>query len=230
MENSGVNKLQSIDDLIDLNIRITRMANVKYVLMDSPNKNTNLLLTNVLWALDGKQHYLYYVKGYFPRVGFFRSAVPVAPNSDALAYLGDPAFDYQKQLIVNGPAVESGTNSTAVVPQQILSYRPWKVTASVNAPTDGWVLFDTKYETDWAAYVDGKKTKAYPADYLLTGVPVTSGVHNVEFRFEPESLPFLVSLITALAGLLAAAVYGLTRIGKTRKPDEQGPAGQNTLP
>lgn len=209
MENTSVLQIQTVDDLVELNLRIARMANVKYIVMDNMTGNTNLLLTNVVRGYDGGEHYIYYVRGYLPRVGFYDSAVPVAANSDALAYLGSKDFNFDRYIALNGPVAANQNSTNRVIPQQIVSYETWRVTSSVNAPSDGWLLFNTKYEPDWKAYVDGKKTPVYPANYLLMGVPVTKGVHSVEFRFEPENFSFFVSFFTILAGLLAAAAYGI---------------------
>lgn len=220
MENTSVFSIQSIDDLINLNLRIIRMANVKYVLMDNTTGNTNLVLTNVVTGYDGREHYIYYVKGYLPRVGFYESAVPVAANADALAYLSSKDFQFDRYIALNGPVATNANSRNGVVPQQLVSYEPWRVKSQVNADTDGWVLFDTKYEPDWKAYVDGKKTPVYPANFLLMGVAVGKGTHTVEFRFEPESASFLISLSTVLAGMLMAAAYGIWRIVSRKTPSE----------
>lgn len=221
MERPGITRIQNINDLIDFNIGILRTANVKYVLLDSAADNTNLLLTNMVWGYDNRQHYVYYVKDYLPRVGFFADVISVNDNNEALLYLNSRMFAHNKTLVVN--AKVTATNAPAlVVPQQIMKYKPWNVTVSANAPVDGWVLFNAKYDRDWSAYIDGKKTRISPADYLLMAVPVTRGSHSVEFRFEPDSVPFLVSLLTIIAGLAGAVVYGLMKLqkknGEGKKP------------
>jgi uncharacterized membrane protein YfhO len=47
-------------------------------------------------------------------------------------------------------------------------------------------LADTFYP-GWNAYVDGKRTKIYRANYNFRAVPLPPGEHRVEFRYEPLS-------------------------------------------
>jgi hypothetical protein len=47
-------------------------------------------------------------------------------------------------------------------------------------------LSDT-YFPGWNAYVDGRKTKIYRANYNFRAVPLPPGEHRVEFRYEPMS-------------------------------------------
>jgi hypothetical protein len=61
------------------------------------------------------------------------------------------------------------------------------------------VLSDT-YFPGWKAYVDGKETKVYRADYTFRAVPLSSGTHKVEFVYDPLSFK-LGALITLFAAV-----------------------------
>ncbi|HZU75518.1 MAG TPA: YfhO family protein, partial [Dehalococcoidia bacterium] len=63
------------------------------------------------------------------------------------------------------------------------------------------VLTDTYYP-GWQAFVDGQPAPLLRGDVLFRVVPVPAGEHEVEFRFEPQSLR-LGLLITACAAVLA---------------------------
>jgi hypothetical protein len=69
------------------------------------------------------------------------------------------------------------------------------------------VLTDVDYP-GWKATVDGRSTDIQPVDYLLRGVAIPAGTHEVEFSYEPPSwrIGWIVSALAALALLSAAAV------------------------
>jgi hypothetical protein len=60
-----------------------------------------------------------------------------------------------------------------------------EISARVNKPSV-LLLSDTSYP-GWKAYVDGKKTKIYRANYNFRAVPLPPGEHRVDFRYEPLS-------------------------------------------
>jgi uncharacterized membrane protein YfhO len=65
-------------------------------------------------------------------------------------------------------------------------------------------LSDTYYP-GWKAYVDGKETKIYRADYTFRAIYVLGGSHKVEFIYSPLSfkmgvIGFAVGVLLALGG------------------------------
>jgi uncharacterized membrane protein YfhO len=78
------------------------------------------------------------------------------------------------------------------------------------------------YPHGWDAYIDGNKAEYVKANYVLRGMSVPAGKHQVEFKFEPRSYAIgntltLVSTLLAYL-LLAAAIYMEVRKKKTTSP------------
>ncbi|MDP3314219.1 YfhO family protein [Lutibacter sp.] len=66
-------------------------------------------------------------------------------------------------------------------------YKPNSLTYSYNSSKDQFVIFsEIYYKNGWNAYIDGVLTPYYKVNYVLRGMPIGSGKHTVEFKFEPE--------------------------------------------
>lgn len=63
------------------------------------------------------------------------------------------------------------------------------------------VLSEVYYPLGWDAYIDGKKADYVKTDYVLRGMYVPAGNHEIEFRFEPKSYS-TGRTITIIANLL----------------------------
>lgn len=83
---------------------------------------------------------------------------------------------------------------------------------------DGFAVFSDIYYKDWHAFVDGKETPIYRTDYVLRGITIPAGQHNIEFRFISPAFNkgnkiTLISNILLL-GLCLGALYPLVRKNK----------------
>ena len=96
------------------------------------------------------------------------------------------------------PPVESG-NSKA----EIRYYGPRKVKIRADMDTDGiMVLTDVMYP-GWRAYVDNEESRIYRVNGLVRGVFLTSGSHEIIFKYDPLSfkMGLLISMISVLTCL-----------------------------
>lgn len=76
-------------------------------------------------------------------------------------------------------------NSSSVI--KLNTYKPNYLQYSSNSVNDGIVIFSEIYYKDgWNAYIDGKKTDYFRANYVLRALQVPSGIHEIEFKFEPS--------------------------------------------
>jgi len=42
------------------------------------------------------------------------------------------------------------------------------------------------YEKGWVATIDGQESLIYPVNYVLRGMQIPAGEHQIRFRFEPK--------------------------------------------
>jgi hypothetical protein len=80
----------------------------------------------------------------------------------------------------------SAQDSTASI--VLASYSPNHLKYEIEASHDGAVIFsEIYYPAGWTCYVDGKEGTAFRANYILRGVCVSKGTHQIEWKFEPAS-------------------------------------------
>lgn len=125
-------------------------------------------------------------------------------------------FDPHKLvLLADTPAVPkpAATNQEAGTVEYI-SYAPKDIRLRADASTPAVLLLNDKYDPNWRVQVDGKPADLLRCNYIMRGVYLTSGNHQVEFRYEPDTRPMYVTL-SALA--IAAVLIGFVAFGSRRE-------------
>jgi hypothetical protein len=57
----------------------------------------------------------------------------------------------------------------------------------VDSSQNGWIMLSEIWYPGWTVFVDNKRTENLRSNYLFQGVFVPSGLHEVEFRYQPIS-------------------------------------------
>jgi hypothetical protein len=82
---------------------------------------------------------------------------------------------------------------------------------SKTSSTQFAVFSEIYYDKGWNAYVDGKQTPYAKVNYVLRGMPIPSGEHEIVFKFEPKShaLGWTLSSIASflIAGLVLLTIF-----------------------
>lgn len=102
-----------------------------------------------------------------------------------------------------------------------------KITYKSSSKTNGFAVFsEVYYPRGWKAFIDGKETPIARVNYVLRGLAIPAGDHNIEFRFEPASyyLGDTTSLVVGIVSILIL-LYGIFILWKKNR-DGQIPATQ----
>jgi len=95
--------------------------------------------------------------------------------------------------------------------------------ASTNSHNGFAVFADVYYPLGWKAYIDGKETNIVKTNYLLRGLAIPAGNHQIVFKFHPDTYFKWgkVSLISSILILLVLAGGIGLGIRNELKPEDQ---------
>ena len=69
----------------------------------------------------------------------------------------------------------------------LTSYAPNKLEYTFDAPDKQMVIFsEIYYEKGWKAFIDGEESEYFRANYILRGMTIPAGKHQIVFKFEPK--------------------------------------------
>ena len=134
-----------------------------------------------------------------------------------LKELASPAFNpWQTVLLAESPAAPNppattNANSGTV---EFTSYAPADIKFHTQAATPTVLLLNDQYDPHWRVTVDGKPAPLLRANFIMRGVYLTPGEHNVEFQFRLPVKPLYVTVSAMAVGILLSGVL----IFLTRKP------------
>ncbi|MFH0774053.1 MAG: YfhO family protein [bacterium] len=156
-----------------------------------------------------------------PRAFFVQKKRVISSRMKILEEMADPDFDPAKEIILEEESdkvqgskfkvqgLEEASNiehrtSNIEHRTSIIEYEPNKVVIEADAPSDGFIFLSDTYYPEWKAFVDGKETKLYRANYCFRAIKIEEGCHRVEFRYIPNTL-----IIGVIGSLFSAILIGI---------------------
>jgi hypothetical protein len=209
---------QDMDDVIGMgNPMLWGLMNVKYIITDTPDSSATLGL-----VYNGPDMKVYGNRFSLPRA-FFVNRYEVADGLTILNKIKDMAFNPREVVyFMEDPKISVEPVHPAAA-ADIVHYGIQDL--EVNVKTGGnnlLVLSETYYPVGWKAFIDGKETPIYRANYLFRAVVVPPGAHKLQMKFEPKGfyLGKNLSLVANLIVLGGLGFLGLDYWRKRRKPKQ----------
>ncbi len=185
-------KLAIYDDLIEhilmingtINMSVLDMLNVKYITYNRP-----LPFPNTKAVYQNKGRYVIENTDVLPKVFFVDSVITVTSPRKAALQMKPPG-DFnpaQFAIVQTNENITIEPDSTAQV--EVTTYNAAQITLQTETQKEGFlVLSEIYYPAGWTATLDGKPLKIYQTNFVLRGVKVPAGEHEITFRFEPVSI------------------------------------------
>ena len=125
---------------------------------------------------------------------WFVQSVKVTKTPDeALSSVG--TFDPRTTAIVEEKDLTNISNKSIDSNQlgtiNLTKYALNQMVYTSKSDKDGFAVFSEIYyrgNKDWKSYIDGKEIAHIPANYILRGMYIPAGKHQIEFKFEPETV------------------------------------------
>jgi hypothetical protein len=157
--------------------------------------------------------------GWQPRASVVPTWRRVASGVPAFEAVLERGFDPAAEAVVEGdpgiaPAPSGLTTSGTATYREV---RPDDVRIQVETPADAIVVVRNAWDRGWSATVDGAPAPVLRADYLLQGVPVTAGSHQIRLTYHEPAIGRGLALSALVwAGWLGLWIWALARERRAR--------------
>ena len=117
---------------------------------------------------------------------FAQRVIPVQTADDELAQLAH--LDTREAAVVNTSKFdEVNTQYDSASRISLVEYRPNYLKYEYQTQTPSFAVFsEVYYPVGWQAYVDGEPADHVQTNYVLRGMSLPVGSHDVEFKFQPR--------------------------------------------
>jgi hypothetical protein len=172
-------KLGRYQELFDFqiaknNIQVFNMLNTKYFIIPDdegkPKAQQNTEANGNVWFVDN----LIPVKNANEEIQALDS---LSTKKEAVIL----EKDYQK-MDIQFPMQQDTIATIALADYKVTSLTYKSVTKSVQFA----VFSEIFYKEGWNAYIDGELVPHYRVNYVLRGMKIPAGIHNIEFKFESK--------------------------------------------
>jgi hypothetical protein len=128
-------------------------------------------------------------------------------------------FNPLKEAIIDDIFRDQVTKSTYPLSEEerieLVSYRADELVYKYSAREEKLAVFsEIYYPAGWKAYIDGKESNYFRTNYVLRGMVVPSGNHEIKFSFKPSSyiMGNKISLASSLLLILLLAGFLVSKI------------------
>ena len=147
------------------------------------------------------QYSLIRFDGALPRAKLYSHWQVQTNDAATLETLANREFDPHASVIVNTPiAPATAALGQAAGEVSTKSYRPKEIRLTAQASAESVLLLNDHWSPHWHVTVDGQAAELLRCNFVMRGVRLSPGSHEVVFRFQPPLTWLYVSLASLLGG------------------------------
>lgn len=125
--------------------------------------------------------------------------------------------DLENQAVIEGLPLAVADKNFGQAEAKELDLGAGKIDFAYTSSGDAFVIFSEQYFPGWRAYLDGKETRIFPADFLLRGIFIDAGEHKLSMVYQPDG--FRLGLYASLAALAGLIIFTLGSSAARAKPE-----------
>jgi uncharacterized membrane protein YfhO len=145
-----------------------------------------------------------------------RKHIEVIPDEKAqLARVRDSGFDPANVVILQSQVESNKVGISSDEPENgatsVTKYEEGQnwIRIQAKAAVPSILVLSQIYYPGWSVLVDGSESSIVRTNYAFTGVPLESGIHDIQFRFRPRS--FVLGAAVSVFSLLSMGLAALLR-------------------
>ena len=144
-----------------------------------------------------------------PRAFIIHQYLVIKNDDSILKTLVDKNFDFSRTLVLEENPKEKPEKIFGEEKVEIDKnlYIKNKVVIRTTSAADGFLFLSDNYFPGWKAFVDGRETRIYRANYTFRAIFLPKGEHQIMFIYSP--LSFKIGLYLSLATLLLLVIIGI---------------------
>jgi hypothetical protein len=137
----------------------------------------------------------------------------VKDDKEILNKLLDKKYPFRIKIILEENPNILASNKMVNSEVRYLEYKEQENIMEVKTEKDGMLFVSDTYYPGWKAYLDGKETKIFKADFAFRGVEVPKGVHEIKFLYQPKSFfnGLIISVFSSVITVLGAIYFSLKK-------------------
>jgi hypothetical protein len=136
-------------------------------------------------------------------------------DAETLARMQSSEFEPAQIVFVNdAPSANLISNSPGDYRVEVIEYQSDRAVFQVATDRAGYFVLADAWYPGWRAFVDAVETPIWRADYMFRALPLSPGVHRLEFTYQPASFAWGV----LISGVVLAILGIGTMIGCVLQP------------
>jgi hypothetical protein len=182
------------------------LLNVRYLLNRTALDPAALSRSGLEHAASLPGYEIYENPDALPRFFLVGEARPARTLAEARGLVCSSSFRPGEEAVVEGPASFAGAPAEGWV--KLTGYAPNRVALEVETKSPAFLVTSEAHYPGWRAFIDGALTPLAMTNVAFRGLPVPTGRHRIEMRFEPRILWWSAAASAAAWLALAMAAFG----------------------
>jgi hypothetical protein len=155
-------------------LNVINMLNTKYIILPGSEGNEAIQVKNN--AANGNAWFIKSIKTVASADSEIVGLYNINTKTEAIA----------QQKFKSDVAFKDSYNGDGFI--KLTSYQPNYLVYESDSKSDEFAVFsEIYYPKGWNAYLDGQLKPHMGVNYVLRGMPISTGKHKIEFKFEPET-------------------------------------------